>query len=117
MHYMRWYTTGDVQADRPPAWTSPGLSLRERFEIQVIRPTDPDACWGWRLKPTGQGYSTLLVGGRKGGLIKAHRIAYELFVGPIPDCAVIDHTCHRKDPACPRRRRCVHRKCLNPAHL
>lgn len=34
----------------------------------------------------------------------AHRVAYRLFVGPIPDGLTIDH-------------RCFNTRCVNPAHL
>ena len=34
----------------------------------------------------------------------AHRVAYELFIGPIPDGLELDHLCR-------------HRNCINPAHL
>ncbi len=34
----------------------------------------------------------------------AHRTAYEIWVGPIPDGHEVDHTCHNK-------------LCINPAHL
>lgn len=46
----------------------------------------------------------------------AHRVAYEEYVGPIPDGLVLDHTCH--DPAsCRGGWSCLHRRCINPAHL
>lgn len=61
-------------------------------------------CWLWQgaLKPNG--YGTLHVGGRAGKRLHAHRLAYELFVGPIPDGLQIDHLCRV-------------RNCVNPEHL
>ncbi len=58
-----------------------------------------DTCWLWRgpvSKQTGYGAS--------GHHQLAHRRAYELSVGPIPDGLVIDHLCSV-------------RLCCNPAHL
>lgn len=48
---------------------------------------------------------------------RAHRVAYELMVGPIPDGLVIDHVCHNRDLTCDGGRPCPHRACVNPAHL
>jgi hypothetical protein len=58
-------------------------------------------CWtalGW---DNGNGYRRAEVGGRKQYV---HRLAYEQFVGPIPDGLVIDHLCGN-------------RACHNPDHL
>ena len=47
---------------------------------------------------------------------RAHRISYEVFVGPIPEGLELDHTCH--DPQiCAGGSACPHRACVNPAHL
>ena len=47
------------------------------------------------------GYGGLRVGNTKVG---AHRLSYEMHVGPILDGLVIDHLCRN-------------RRCVNPAHL
>jgi hypothetical protein len=49
----------------------------------------------------GGGYSRLY---RHGKTVYAHRLAFETWVGPIPDGLQIDHLCER-------------RNCINPAHL
>jgi hypothetical protein len=58
----------------------------------------PEGCWIW----TGSlnvrtGYPQVKFQGRVRG---AHRVAYELAVGPIPEGLEIDHLCRR--PACVR---------------
>ena len=58
-------------------------------------------CWLWIGKTRKDGYGVLSL---FGGFGYAHRVSYELLVGPIPDGLVIDHLC---------RIRC----CVNPDHL
>lgn len=70
-----------------------------RFWRKVDRRGD-DECWLWRGTKNLDGYGRFSLDGAK---VAAHRFAYELFVGPIPEGALIRHTCD--DPAC-----------VNPAH-
>lgn len=80
----------------------------ERFLSRIDRSGGPDACHPWqgRLSPQGYGtYAERLPGpGRKVRQHRAHRVIFELEVGPIPDGLVLDHLCRR-------------RECCNPAHL
>jgi hypothetical protein len=88
-------------------------TLLERFWVKVDK-RGPDECWPWRGAQGAGGYGTIRRAG--GGNAPAHRIAYELFVGPIPVGLDIDHTCH--DPeTCAGGDGCPHRGCVNPAHL
>lgn len=48
---------------------------------------------------------------------RAHRVAYELLVGPIPDGLHLDHLCHTTDTSCAGGPSCLHRRCINPRHL
>ena len=54
-------------------------------------------CWEWQGARRDHGYGHLQVDGRWVG---AHRLAYELTIGPIPDGLVLDHLC--RNPPCVR---------------
>lgn len=62
---------------------------------------DPTGCWLWTGSLDTPGYGTVGSDSRKW---LAHRVAYRLFVGPIPDGLTIDHLCRV-------------RHCVNPDHL
>lgn len=87
----REYPTNRIKPGTPPA---------ERIKRYVS--VDADGCWIWQAHLddfTGYGLLTI---DRK--LLKAHRVSYEAFVGPIPDGLHIDHLCRV-------------RACVNPQHL
>lgn len=71
-------------------------------------------CWLWTGRIDGQGYGGVSVNRRPR---LAHRVAYEEYVGPIPDGLQVDHLCHNADLSCPGRQACLHRRCVNPGHL
>ena len=80
------------------------LSLRERFDLSYI-PEPNSGCWLWDGKYARERHSDrpmIRVGG--GRRRKAARVAYELFIGPIPAGLYICHKCDV--PAC-----------VNPQHL
>lgn len=60
-----------------------------------------DGCWVWQRTANNHGYGTLTINGRQH---YAHRLAYELGFGPIPEGT---HLLHR----------CDNPRCINPAHL
>ena len=84
----------------------------ERFWEKVDKTGD---CWLWTASTT-RGYGQFYVRGRPSPG-RAHVIAYELEVGPVPDGLELDHLCHTRDESCPGGDTCPHRACVNPAHL
>lgn len=73
-------------------------SLAERLWEKVDK---TDNCWLWTGVITRGDYGQIWVVDR---MRPAHRVAYELVVGPIPEGLTLDHLCR-----VPR--------CVNPAHL
>ena len=66
-----------------------------------------DTCWHWTGRITTFGYGEVTKGSRINGTnrtYRAHRLAYETLVGPIPDGMELDHLCKN-------------RRCVNPSHL
>src|SRR4051812_42788794 len=70
------------------AYTVPGVTERVYQERFWSKTQKTEGCWLWTDAPDSGGYGRLMV---RGQLVKAHRFAYELLVGPIPDGLVIDH--------------------------
>lgn len=69
------------------------------FEVRFwAKVNKTDFCWLWSASKFKTGY------GQFGAGKYAHRIAYEMIVGPIPEGMVIDHLCRV-------------RHCVNPDHL
>lgn len=104
-HYMRLRRTGSL--------ASPIQSLRDRFDGKVER---TDGCWLWTGTVGPTGYGQIGSDTDRKRMLYAHRVSYELHVGPIPAGLEIDHTCHTDDPECPGGP-CLHRRCVNPKHL
>lgn len=75
-----------------------------------------NGCWTWGKAIQSQGYASCWdYVSRKSKL--GHRHAYETTVGPIPDGMQLDHRCHTDDKTCLGGKTCLHRRCVNPAHL
>ena len=97
LHYRRWLHHGD-----PLTSGSRVIGDDEaRFWSRVTKGANPEDCWAWMGSHTTAGYGS----GRWAGRAEyAHRIAYRLFVGPIPEGCELDHLCRN-------------RGCCNPTHL
>lgn len=81
--------------------------LAERFWERVEPTNDPISCWLWKGCRNSKGYGRIGRGGRVrggGATIYAHRVSYELHVGPVPDGMQV---CHR----------CDNPPCVRPDHL
>jgi hypothetical protein len=71
----------------------------------IARSVVDGSCRRWTGAHNSRGYGLVCF---DGGSHLVHRVAYELWVGPIPDGLTIDHV---------RERGCVHKDCFEPAHL
>lgn len=71
----------------------------------------------WTGATNARGYGRFRSGARGSKVLYAHRAAYELLMGPIPEGLLLDHVCHTRDTSCPGGDSCPHRRCINPHHL
>lgn len=105
-HYRMWKKHGDPLFKR---WGT----IEERFWAKVDKGGTAE-CWLW----TG-GLDTHMYGSFRmpDGTTQAHKVAYEWLVAPVPHGLALDHVCHNRDASCPGGKACLHRRCVNPAHL
>lgn len=100
-HYMRWWSNGDAQVDRPlKTVTQFGEPLR--FVREVAPRYDGNDCLVWPYTKGNYGYGQVLIGGRKH---LAHRLVCEAVYGSPP--------ADKNDAA----HSCGNRLCCNPRHL
>jgi hypothetical protein len=96
-HYLRWKRCGSPYGQRLPYGSPP----EQRF-WQFVTKDAADVCWEWHGERIRNGYGRLWISTTQRML--AHRFAYELLIGPIPEGLDLDHLCRN-------------RSCVNPAHL
>lgn len=100
------FSCGDGIPGFDPIYGFPLVDAYLRVGAGMVRFTEkfvvrPDGCWIWTASTCGAGYGQFWLDGR---YHRAHRVSYEMFVGPIPEGLVIDHLCRQP-------------LCVNPAHL
>lgn len=72
-----------------------------RFIDKIEFRLDEGGCWIWTAGHSAGGYGKFKMDGRT---LLAHRVAYQHWVGPIPEGLQLDHLCRT-------------RNCVNPHHL
>lgn len=89
IHYRRWCRTGSPINSKK--------SLHQRFwsKVEIV-----DGCWEWNAAICSGGYGVF----RDGKMEGAHRVAFRLTFGEIPDGMHVLHHCDNPP-------------CCNPAHL
>ncbi len=90
--------------------------MDERTLARFIRKVkeQPSGCWHLDGRVRKDGYSDFtLLGKHQLG----HRVAYQHFVGPVPGAAARPSLPTRIDLDCRGGFTCIHRRCVNPAHL
>lgn len=96
-HYQRMKAYGDPTAGGPLRIVG---NDRARFMAKVDQGAE-GGCWLWTAHRNADGYGVFRFDGQMGG---AHRFAYRLLVGPVPDGMELDHLCRM-------------RHCVNPEHM
>ena len=74
--------------------------IPKRIAMKFTRGSDSE-CWIWTGALAHHGYGQVMYESKQQ---KAHRVLYQILVGPIPDGLTLDHLCRQ-------------RACVNPAHL
>ncbi len=92
------------------------LTSRKPVRFNSQRPAPPvhqnfwgrvlvgDGCWGWIGTRNNRGYGRYRAVRGSNREVVAHRIAYEMVIGAVPDGLQLDHLCRN-------------RGCVNPWHL
>lgn len=95
-HYRRLKFYGSVEAGK---YLSSGEAEdRLRFVGWIVTES---GCWEWKGSRRGPGYGRISVCGK---VVPTHRLAYETWVGPIPEGHLVRHKCDNPP-------------CINPSHL
>jgi hypothetical protein len=79
-----------------------GRTVEEKLRFNVAYDAQTK-CWIWSGTKTGNGYGSIRLNGSSAPV---HRVAYELWIGPLTCEDTVDH-----------KRQCRRALCINPAHL
>ena len=90
------YCSRPCRAKAQSKWQEKDLATRFWEKVNKT-----DTCWLWTGAKLRTGYGSIRIDQKS---VRAHRVAYELVVGPIPDGLLILHSCDTP-------------LCVNPAHL
>lgn len=74
------------------------LDTLQRFARKIV---SMDCCWEWGGAKMKRGYGRFMLNGEN---MMAHRVIYELLIGPIPPGLTVDHLCRNTS-------------CMNPGHM
>ena len=77
--------------------------IEQRFMSKIL-PEPNSGCWLWMAAVNFHGYGRFNMGKKRGGIMKSHRVAWEIYRGRIPEGLHVLHKCDI--PAC-----------VNPDHL
>jgi len=77
------------------------MTPRQRLLKRIVKQSRPDGCWLWTGSRTIMGYGNI---GVRSKTYYTHRLAYQLWIGAIPQGHYVDHHCNNSI-------------CCNPKHL
>lgn len=97
-HYQKWWVYGDE--NYMSKWVPLEYGPEERLHF-FGWDVNESGCWEWLGRLNFDGYGVLKI---RQKTVRAYRVAYECWVGPIASGNVIMHSCDN-------------RKCINPEHL